>query len=240
VIGLGVQIMQVLRPYAAIFSRWILLLLGVMPSAWAAPTLDWGDRVQPFANQGHSAGVSVDLRERWEATRVGAVQLPNATALDPAQVWSWPRERFQSEDLRRPLQLYEGERLVARFTVFSEQVGTDFSVSFLQPRLDAVHVSYRYDNGPWMTLSAGDTLPMERWAQPDRSPSFNLPLLAGQMDIVVQVAHRGVLEMPVVLQNKRAFLQDRSRSIWVAGMMVGISGVMALMPVCSSAPTVRG
>jgi GGDEF domain-containing protein len=54
------------------------------------------------------------------------------------------------------------------------------------------------------------------------------------MDVVVQVAHRGVLEMPVVLQNARAFLLERTQSIWIAGMMVGISLVMALMGVMAA------
>ncbi|MFM7330264.1 MAG: GGDEF domain-containing protein [Brachymonas sp.] len=70
---------------------------------------------------------------------------------------------------------------------------------------------------------------MDRWAQPDRQPSFSLPLRMGRMDLVVQVAHQGVLEMPVALQNSRAFLTERTRGTWSAGMMIGVSLVMMLM-----------
>ena len=213
---------------------WLRLLLGISVSlmVWtanAAPQVNWGDMITLSSREGIHSSVTVDLRSRWESTLVGQVELANGTAYEPSQVWAWPSERFSSSALQDAVRLYEQQRMVSRLTVFSEQVGTDFIISFKQPRLDAVHVSYRYDNGPWTTLSAGDTIAMNNWAQPDRHPSFSLPLLAGQMDLVVQVAHRGVIEMPVVLQNTRAFLQERTSSIWVAGMMVGVSLVMALM-----------
>ena len=215
-------------------AGWQRLFLGLsislmMWTADAAPQLNWGDTLKPASPEVTNASVTVDLRSRWESTLVGQVNLANSTAYEPSQVWAWPAERFSTKVLQGVVSLQQGQRMVSRLTVFSEQIGADFTLSFKQPRLDAVHVSYRYDNGPWTTLSAGDTIAMNNWAQPDRHPSFNLPLLAGQMDLVVQVAHRGVVEIPVVLQNTRAFLQERTSSIWVAGMMVGVSLVMALM-----------
>lgn len=215
-------------------AGWQRLFLGLsislmMWTADAAPQLNWGDTIKPASPEVTNASVTVDLRPLWESTLVGQVNLANSTAYEPSQVWTWPAERFSTKVLQGVVSLQQGQRMVSRLTVFSEQIGADFTLSFKQPRLDAVHVSYRYDNGPWTTLSAGDTIAMNNWAQPDRHPSFNLPLLAGQMDLVVQVAHRGVVEIPVVLQNTRAFLQERTSSIWVAGMMVGVSLVMALM-----------
>ncbi len=215
-------------------SLWLRVLLSLMCGlfvgyAAAAPHINWGDMLLLPAHDHKNTGVTVDLRPRWESTIVGGVQLPNRIAYEPDQVWQWPGERFSTNALHSAVRLHKGDRMVTRMTIFSEKIGMDFTLSVRQPRLDSVHVSYRYDNGPWTTVSSGDTIAMDNWAQPDRQPSFNLPMLAGQMDMVVQISHRGILEMPVVLQNTRAFLHDRTTSIWVAGMMVGVSLVMALM-----------
>jgi GGDEF domain-containing protein len=201
------------------------LLLAWAVLAQAAPQVNWGEMLA----QGQGKNLTLDLRERWEATLVGHVKEANDVPLDPAQVWAWPAERFSSKGASQPLPMRTGERQVARITVFSERLASDFSLTMGMPRLDAAHVSYRLDGGAWTTLSAGDTLAMKRWPLADRQPSFHLPLPPGQMDVVLQFAHIGILDAPVLLQNNRAFLDSRTISIWVAGMFVGINLVMALM-----------
>jgi GGDEF domain-containing protein len=209
---------------------WVLGLLLVWQGlALAAPQINWGEMLAQAQGKETREGLEIDLRQRWEATLVGSVQQTNDIPLDPEQIWSWPAERFSSMPYTKPVSLQAGERLISRMTVFSERLASDFSITVMMPRLDAVHVSYRYDNGPWITLSAGDRIAMDRWPLADRQPSFNLPLSPGQLDVVMQFAHRGVLDAPVLLQNNRAFLESRTTSIWTAGIFMGVNLVMALM-----------
>nr|WP_283770140.1 diguanylate cyclase [Variovorax sp. PCZ-1] len=114
-------------------------------------------------------------------------------------------------------------------TVFSERLASDFSITVMMPRLDIVHVSYRYDYGPWKTLSSGDRIAMDRWPLADRQPSFILPVPPGQLDVVMQFAHRGMLDAPVLLQNNSAFMEARTGNIWASGIFIGVNLVMALM-----------
>jgi GGDEF domain-containing protein len=197
------------------------LLLVWQSISLASPQINWGEMLAQAQSKQGQADLTMDVRTRWE--------LANDVPLDPAQVWLWPAERFSSADKKYAVNLQSGQRQVARVTIFSERLVSDFSLTMGMPRLDAVHVSYRLDGGAWTTLSAGDTLAMQRWPLPDRQPSFILPLPPGQTDVVLQFAHRGVMDMPVLLQNNRAFLESRTTSVWVAGMFVGVNLVMALM-----------
>lgn len=211
------------------------LLLGLW-LAWqtlvnAAPQINWGEMLSQNQVQDAKAGVALDLRQRWEATIVGSVKLANDQAFDPQQVWAWPAERFSAMPMTEPITLHAGERLVARMTIFSDQKPSDFSLTVMMPRLDAVHLSYRHDGGAWTTQSAGDTIAMNRWPMADRQPSFIATMPPGQMDVVMQFAHRGIVDTPVVLQNNRAFLASRTSSVWLAGVFLGINMVMALLGV---------
>ncbi|MFM7330263.1 MAG: hypothetical protein ACKO1L_01140 [Brachymonas sp.] len=127
---------------------WGLVLWGVGLTASSAPLINWTQAVALSVQNNDQANVSLDLRSRWEATKVGAVDMPNQQALAPESIWQWPDERFSTNDWQGALRMRADERLVTRLTVVSEQLGTDFTLSLKQPRLDAVHVSYRYDNGP--------------------------------------------------------------------------------------------
>lgn len=205
------------------------LLLVWQTFAHAAPQINWGEMLTQAQGKEMHESLVIDLRQRWEATLVGGVEPANEIPLDPDQIWAWPAQRFSSVPHTKPISMQAGERLVSRLTVFSERLASDFSITVMMPRLDVVHVSYRYDNGPWKTLSAGDRIAMDRWPLADRQPSFNLPLPPGQLDVVMQFAQRGVLDAPVLLQNNRAFLETRTASIWTAGLFMGVNLVMALM-----------
>ncbi len=211
------------------------LLLGAwflsISLAQAAPQIDWGDMLQRLPDQSAGAKLEIDLRGRWERTLVGSVEESNEKPIDPALIWAWPAQRFSAKPDLQPFILRSGERMVARWTVFNEKLASDFLLTVKMPRLDVVHVSYRYDFGSWTTLTAGDRIPMRNWSLADRQPSFNLPLPPGQMDVVVQFAHRGVVDAPMYLQNHRAFLEARMANVLPVGIFVGINLVMALMGV---------
>jgi GGDEF domain-containing protein len=213
-------------------SAWVLVVLcwvWLPLIAMAVPQVSWGDQVRSASEQTKHGAVSVNMLELWEAMRVDNLTLTNQEFLSPDEIWQWPSERFTLPKTRDAYFLQSGQRYVGRLTLFSESIGTDLNLSAVMPRLDAIHVSYRYDNSPWKTLSAGDTLPMESWQLPDRQPSFDIPQLVGQLDLIVQVAHRGNAYSPLLVQNDRAYVADLTHSAWSIGMMTGISLIMALV-----------
>lgn len=213
------------------FARFLALslLLALPGLAHAAPQINWGEMLMQAPGKATRENLEIDLRQRWESTLVSNVEPADDIPLDPDQIWRWPTERFSSAPNLRANALRKGDRMITRMTVFSERLATDFNLTVMMPRLDMVHVSYRHDGGVWKTLSAGDRVAMDRWPLADRQPSFNLPLPLGQVDVVVQFVHRGVLDAPVLLQNNRAFLESHTTSIWVAGMFMGVNLMMALM-----------
>jgi GGDEF domain-containing protein len=219
-------------------ERWLWLWLlacwlcsSAAVSAQAAPQIDWGRQIQLTEKSGQHREVTLALQDIWEATRVSAPQLQPTQFFAPDQVWQWPADRFGIAPNRENYMLSEGQRLVARATLFSEQAGTDLNFSAAMPRLDALHLSYRYDNGPWITLSSGDLLAMQDWALPGRQPAFDIPLRSGQLDLVVEIAHSGNVLVPYLLQNDRAFLNSVTGESWALGMAVGINVVLALLGV---------
>ncbi len=197
----------------------------------SAPQLNWGEMLTQAQSSEMQQNLEIDLRTRWERTLVANVKEANDVPLDPELIWNWPARRFNVSQDTTPFFLENNERMIARMTVLSERLVSDFSISAMMARLDAVHISYRYDGGAWKTLSAGDRLPMDRWPLVDRQPSFNIPLPPGQLDLVMQFAHRGMMDVPVLLQNNRAFLDARTRNIWAIGISMGVNLVMALMGV---------
>jgi GGDEF domain-containing protein len=213
--------------------RWLALLMLMLWHALASavPQIAWTDQINSAAQPGQRSTVSVDLLDLWESTIVGSVTTTNAQFFDPEQVWNWSAKQFNTRAPKQAYALSEGDRMLARLQIFSEKAGTELNLSMQMPRLDAAHVSYRYDSGPWITLSAGDTLAMSDWTLPDRQPSFNIPLLMGQLDIVAEIAHRGNAYSPIVLQNDAAYLSDLTTSSWVIGALIGVNLVLALMGV---------
>ncbi len=212
-------------------ARMLLALALLLWHALAAavPQIAWTDQIELAAQPGDHRAVSVDLRALWETTRVNGVTTSNAEFFNPEKVWSWPAQRFQTRLGETSYMLREGERYIARVQIFSEKPGTDLNLNMQMPRLDAVHLSYRYDGGAWTTLSAGDTLAMNTWSLPDRQPAFDIPLLRGQLDLVVEIAHRGNAYAPALLQNDVAYLSDLTTRSASVGVLIGINLVLALM-----------
>ncbi len=207
----------------------LVLLLAHAQMAYSAPQINWGDRLQETQEPKVRKTLDIDLRQHWESTIVGGVQIADEIALDPSLVWSWPGERFSSAPHYELFTLRKGERMVARWTVLNEKQANDILVTVQMPRLDLVHLSYRHDFGAWTTLTAGDRLAMNTWPLPDRQPSFEIPLAAGQLDLMVQVIHRGAVDAPVFMQTQGAFLESRFKSVFPTGVLVGVNLVLALM-----------
>jgi two-component system, sensor histidine kinase LadS len=173
--------------------------------------------------------VAVDLRSHWQATVMAMGEQGNAKALDPQVVWNWADSRFVPTKNPLTISLHKDERYVARLELVSAGQGAGLNLSFAMPRLDAVHVAYRYGNEPWVQASAGDTLPMASWPIVDRQPSFDLPQRLGKLSLVVEIAHQGMVDAPMLLQNAHTYGQQRMNASVSTGLLIGISLVLAVV-----------
>lgn len=80
---------------------------------------------------------------------------------------------------------------------------------FPNPLTDAVHLWQRDERGRWRVQSAGDTIPVERWAEAGRYPAFRLDLPPGQVrEIYVQVHSAIPSSVPLRLVSDAAHSQQ--------------------------------
>ncbi len=192
------------------------MLYGMCIPAHAVPQIGV-DKVPQF----------LDLRSLWESALVDVPKQANEKTFDPQEVWQWPAERFSTKQSSDQLFITAGQRLVARMQLVSPHSGDEMYVVFKLPRLDAVHLFYRYDNEPWTKKSAGDTLPMVTWPHVNRQPSFNLPHRTGVLSMVVEMAHQGVVDAPVLLESDRVFHQEGVDAAITTGLLIGVNLVLA-------------
>jgi two-component system, sensor histidine kinase LadS len=170
---------------------------------------------------------SLDLRGQWESALVDVPEQTNTKTFDPQEVWQWPAERFSKKQTTDRIVITARQRFVARMQLVSTYSGDEMYLVFKLPRLDAVHVFYRYDNEPWTKKSAGDTLPMVTWPHVNRQPTFSLPQRMGVLSIAVEVAHQGVVDAPVLLESDSAFHQEGVDAAITAGLLIGVNLVLA-------------
>jgi GGDEF domain-containing protein len=176
-----------------------------------------------------NAHASVDLRQHWQAAVINVGGLPHTQPSDPQALWSLPDAHFKTNGVPERTRLTQSQRYVARMSMVSSGFGANINLSFLMPRLDAAHLAYRYNQEPWVVASAGDTIRMDEWAFRDRQPSFDIPLRPGNLNIVVEAAHLGMIDTPVMLQSANVYRDDRLFTGLSIGLLVGVNLVFALM-----------
>jgi GGDEF domain-containing protein len=176
-----------------------------------------------------NAHTSVDLRRHWQTALVNVSGLPHTQPSDPNALWSLPDTQFKTTAQPEGVVLTQAQRYVARMNMVSTGSGANINLSFLMPRLDTVHMAYRYDQEPWVVASAGDTIPMNDWAFRDRQPSFDIPLRQGNLHITVEIAHLGMVDAPMVLQSANVYRDDRLFMGLSIGVLVGFNLVFALI-----------
>lgn len=181
-----------------------------------------------------AAQVSVDVRKLWQSTVVGVNGLPHAKASDPEQLWNNPDAEFKTSLVQDRMTLQRGQRLVARMNMNVTSFGPSMNLSFKMPRLDAVHLSYRYGQEPWTTASAGDTVPMASWTYSDSKPTFDIPLRPGNLNIVAEIAHLGILDAPVLLESTSVFRDNSMQASLRIGLLVGLNLLMAVVGVAAA------
>lgn len=221
------------RQYACVLVA--LTTLGLSTSASAVvPLLDTPDIAQLSRSAAH---VSVDMRKLWQSAVIGVGNdstLPNTKASDPDQLWNTPDAEFKTTAVPDRMTLKPGQRLVSRLNMNFTSFGPGMNLSFMMPRLDAVHVAYRYGLEPWTRASAGDTLPMTAWAYSDRQPTFDIPLRPGNLNVVTEIAHLGLLDAPVLLQSASSFRDQRMLTSLRIGLLVGLNLLMAVVGVAAA------
>ena len=181
-----------------------------------------------------AAHVSVDVRKLWQSTVIGVNGLPHAKASDPEQLWNHPDAEFKTSSVQGLMTLQRGQRLVSRMNINISSFGPSMNMSFKMPRLDAVHLSYRYGQEPWTTASAGDTVPMASWTYSDRQPTFDIPLRPGNLNVVAEIEHLGILDAPILLQSTSVFRDNRMLTSLRIGLLVGLNLLMAVVGVASA------
>jgi GGDEF domain-containing protein len=218
-----------LAPWRSLALRW----LAVFALTCTAGMVVAQDRQLPFIHateaDTHTHSDEIDLANEWSSTVLTVGEMPNTQAQDPQKLWDMPAAQWKPMPAGEKLILQRDERYVARVHWMSPSFGEGVNITFKMPRLDAVHLAYRYDNQPWVRAMAGDTVPMVQWPFPDREPSFDIPVRAGKLDLVVEIAHRGVVDAPMLLQNSFAFRGERLSSAVQTGLLGGIHIVLAIV-----------
>lgn len=223
----------VLCPTFSVTAR--ILLGGIL--AWATncsavPALVVAPEFTKLSQS--SQHVNIDVRSYWQASVVGVNNLAPQQATEPELLWSTPDAEFQPASTSGRLLLNNNQRYVARLNMQSPGYGASFHLVFKQPRLDAVHVAYRYDQEPWVKAQAGDTIAMQLWTNSNVQPSFEIPTRPGNLNVVAEIAHQGVVGFPVVLQSASTFSEERMSGGLQLGLLMGLNCLMALIGVAAT------
>ena len=218
-----------LRPRcgAALKVCLVLMLLLVLQCAWlplaqAMPTLDL--RAQ------NPQQINTNLLNSWQSMRLQDDRTAKYTAIDSQAVWLWPDSQFAVEAAQPKSEpLKAGERWIGRLQVQVTPSSQGLVVDLPMPRLDITHLSYRYDNEPWVHGTAGDQIPMTQWPFAHRNPGFQLPAKAGNLQLVLQIVHVGLVATPVLLQSDQIFRKERFSGALRTGGLLGLAAVLSIL-----------
>ena len=190
-------------PITKFFWLPMLMALQLLLAApvQAAPQLD--------LRQQDRASLSTDVRALWQTAMVSGNNVAPRTPLDAQAVWLLPDSQFQPGQTT-PLTIKDGQRLLGRWSMLLGDSSHDLLVELPMPRLDVVHLSYRYNNDAWSQISAGDQIPMVKWPFVNRNPAFAIPPKTGELQIVLDVPVPGLFPSPVIVWGDPAFREDHT------------------------------
>ena len=205
------------------------------PAQVLEDTATKAQQILPPLNLAHVPGKSInlDLRDYWRTAKLNGAPASPASALDPELIWRWPDSKFTQQPVTQVLHTQSGDRFVSRvrFNVTGEP--HELILRAVAARLDAVHVAYRYDNGPWVRAAAGDKIAMLRWPFANYEPVFTMLARESTIDLVVEVAHQGAWNVPFLMQDSEAFYADRMVFSLLIGLLIGVNAVLALVATVS-------
>ncbi len=206
----------------------LLVLHAVQLAAvHAAPQLD--------VRQQDRARLSVDVRPLWQTAMLPGQGLDTAKPLDAQRVWDMADEKF-APGKAAPVSVRDGERLVGRLSVLVQDSPHSLVVELPMPRLDVAHLSYRYGDGAWTQLSAGDQIPMVQWPFASRSPAFFIPPKPGELQLILDIPQQGLFPSPVRLWADPAFRQAHGNRNMESGAAMAL--VFFTMLICFGAAAI--
>ncbi len=206
--------LKLLSSLCLTLALWLQCWLG--GALLAAPQLD----VSPQDR----ARLRMDVRSSWQTTMVPGAGAAPSLPLDAQAVWLWPDSQFKS-GAAAPVTVKNGERLVGRVSLLVGASPHSLLVELPMPRLDVVHLSYRYNDEAWTQATAGDQVPMVKWPFANTAPVFVIPPKAGELHIVVEIPVPGLFPSPVILWGDPAYREQRALS----NLEVGAGLAMALI-----------
>ncbi len=193
----------------------------------AAPQLD--------LRQQDRARLSLDVRTAWQTAMVPMGDGLQSQLLDAQTVWNWPDSQFKPGQ-KVPVTVKDGERLIGRWSMQLADSPHSLLVQLPMPRLDRVHLSYRYNNDAWTHFTAGDQVPMVKWPFADRAPVFVIPPKPGELQMVLEVPVPGLFPSPVILWGDPAFREDHTVRNLEAGAALALAFISLL--ICSGAAVI--
>lgn len=203
---------------------WLFALFALQSflatSALAAPQVD--------LRKQDRASLSMDMRAAWQTAMVPMGRTQPSQPLDAQTVWSWPDSPFKPGQ-KTPLTIKDDERLVGRWSMLVADSPHSLLVELPMPRLDRVHLSYRYNNEAWTQLTAGDQVPMVLWPFANRQPAFVIPPKAGELQMVLDVPVPGLFPSPVMLWGDPAFRHEHTVRNLEAGAVLALAFISLLI-----------
>ena len=204
----------------------LLAVLVVLGAAWLAPPALAQARVAPQTIVLHDQPGQVDARNL-------------------VQVWIDPRGDATIDQVSRsvggppfrPVQPDETFRLGPTAALWmhlrvqrAPDERQDWVLEFPMPVLDRVTL-YQPGGGTWIAESAGDTLPVDAWAEPGRYPFFRVDLAPGEVrDLYARVHHTTAANFPVGLASTAAHSRHQQVEYLVLGAAFG--GLLLLIVGC--------
>jgi two-component system, sensor histidine kinase LadS len=202
---------------------WLCLCAGF---ASAVPVLELPQSFDQAKTQASTHERDIELNKHWEGGVLAAPSVHTGTASNPETLWVMPDGRFTNRQDHR-VWLDPDQRYVTRMSLVSGSAHGSLHLHTRSPRTDAVHMAYRWNGGPWVQASAGDTIAMQRWPLRSPAPSFLIDRQIGQLDLLVEFAHVGSLDTHITLHDPQDGDSENLRTALVVGLLVGICLVVS-------------
>jgi two-component system, sensor histidine kinase LadS len=152
--------------------------------------------------------------------------------LTPDAALALAGDRPLPESVRGKLVTQAGESAWAHIRLRFEPpvVPAQWRVEIPLPTLDLARLYYRAAGAPWQLRQTGDHLPTSRQAMPNLLPVLDLPVLSGEVEVVLELHHpSGALSAPVKLTSVTEVVTGRTNRALLAGGLLGLSGLMVLL-----------
>ncbi len=173
--------------------------------------------------------IALDLRDYWRSAKKTIAPADHVNSFDPDAVWQWPDGEFVMHPIDQAWRTHAYERTVSRIRLEVKGEPTELIFKVPVARLDAVHLAYRYDNGPWIRAVAGDKIPMLQWPISNYEPVFKILTHEGNIDLIAQVAHQGTWNIPFLVLDSETFYAARMNFSLLMGLLIGVNVVLALV-----------